>query len=186
MRPTKVLFITLIMLFSANAFSASSQEESLLINMLLNINSEQYVDQQTDGTTSYDSLREYQDWTQIYINNSNYDSNNKTLTAKQIKKLLFMAFISKTNNDAGLAEALSSDLVPIYNANKTLFLQSLHELDFLLPATCYYLGNYFGFEDKHKSEAKQFIADNKPLFQTVLSPTQVDSCLVELTKYDMH
>lgn len=185
MKVPHALFIFVITLFSTNVLSSTAQDSQLLVNMLLQIDSEKYITQNINGDLAYNDLAEYQDWERLYINSSNYNNANKSLSKPQLKRLLFLAFIAKTNNDASLSESLSSDLLPIYQANKTQFLQILNELDFLIPASCYYLGNYFGFEDKHKTELPVFIAQNKTQFQTQLGFKQAGMCLkfIDENKY---
>lgn len=162
---------------SACAINPTAIDSDVMINRILHIDSEKFVSKTTDGEVFYDSLKEYKEWESLYIKYSKYDSEDKKLTEVELKKLLFIAYISKLNADAAISQSFSSDLVPIFNQNKSTVLKVISELKFLMPSTCHFLGNYFGFEDKNLEKKQDFLEVNGDLLIKALGESDGEICL---------
>jgi len=178
------LLLILLSLNACSAIAAASNEQDakLILDRLLHIDNEKYNTKNASGQFFYNSLLEYKDWERTYIKYSRMNKTNKKFTEHEIKNLLFIGFVSKVNSDAAISESLSSDLMPIFNDNKTLILNVIAELNFLIPSTCYYLNNYFGFEGKNKENKIPFIKTNKEIIIEHLGKNEGERCLVEFEK----
>ena len=177
----RLLITSICMIFFISITACSSeQNDKIIINMLLHIDDDKYNTKDEDGPY-YDSLAEYKDWENAYIKYSKYEKSNKKLTKTEIKYLLFIGFVAKTNLDAAMSDSLSSDLIPLYNSNKELLLSTLADLNFLVPSTCYYLNNYFGFEDRNAEKKAPFIKQNKESIMKSLGETEGNKCMAFFT-----
>ncbi len=162
---------------SACASNPSSVDSDVMINRILHIDSEKFVSKTSEGEPFYNSLMEYKEWESLYIKYSRYDSDDKNLTEIEMKKLLFIGYISRLNSDAAISQSFSSDLVPIFNQNKYLVLNVISELKFLMPSTCYFFGNYFGFEGKNLEKKQDFLDKNSSLLVKALGKYDGEVCL---------
>ena len=173
--------ITMMMLMLALSIQVQANESkddaALMLNRLLHIDSHQYYVKDSDGKHRYDSLSEFKDWEKIYLKYSQSDNRHGTIPEVRLKYLLFVGFIAYSNNDAAISEALSGDLLTVYNANRTRMLKILADLNFLVPSTCYYLNNYFGFEGKNADKKSGFMTKNRPIIKKVLEPKTAKLCL---------
>ena len=88
-----------------------------------------------------------------------------------------MGFVARENRDAAISEAFSSDFIAVYNANKGDVLDILVELKFLIPSSCYYLNNHFGFEDKNSDKKQPFLDKNKSFIIKKLGDDSSKTCL---------
>ena len=176
MRLIKLSLFILFLTVSTSIIAASNtQDAELMLNRLLHIDNEKYNMRNERGQLFYNSLLEYKDWERLYIKYSKLNIKSKIYTENEIKKLLFIGFIAKINSDAAISESLSSDLVPIFNNNnKILILNVLSDLKFLIPSTCYYLNNYFGFEGKNIEKRTPFIKKN---IMKYLGDTNGEECI---------
>ena len=147
------------------------------LQVLLHIDNEKFLSKTNESKPFYDSLAQYKEWEALYIKYSKYNSNDKTLTDVEMKKLLFIGYISRLNSDAAISQAFSSDLVPIFNQNKSTILRIISDLRFLMPSTCYFLGKYFGFEDKNLEKKQPFLKMNSPLITKFLGEEAGEECL---------
>ncbi len=157
------LFLLFLTACSSITAASNAQDAELMLNRLLHIDNKKYNIKNENGKFPYNSLLEYKDWERLYIKYFKLNIKNKIYTENEIKSLLFIGFIAKINSDAAISESLSSDLVPIFNNNKILILNVLSDLKFLIPSTCYYLNNYFGFEGKNIEKRTPFIKKNKKI-----------------------
>jgi len=174
----RLSFTLFFLLFeSACASTSTSIDSDVMINRLLHIDSEKFMSKTSSGEPFYNSLMEYKEWERLYIKYSKYDSDDKNLTEVEIKKLLFIGYISRTNSDAAISQSFSSDLVPIFNQNKPIVLSVISDLKFLMPSTCYFLGNYFGFEGKNLEKKQAFLVKNSPLLVKALGESDGNTCL---------
>ncbi len=130
-----------------------------------------------NGETFYDSLMEFKEWESLYIKYSKFGSEERLLTKVEIKKLLFIGYISRVNSDAAISQSFSSDLVPIFNKNRDKFLNVMSDLKFLVPSTCYFLNNYFGFEDKNAEKKQAFLDRNRIDLIKAFGEPDSDICL---------
>lgn len=174
---TKLCFILGILVVMPVFASTYAEDAELILNRILHIDSEKYRSTNENGEYVYNSLREYKDWSKIYIKYSKYEQKNKTLSKKEAKLLLLVGFVAKTNMDAALSESFSSDLVPLYQANRDKILGIMSELKFLIPSTCYYLNNYFGFEGKNVNKKPLFVRKNKSAFIKAMGDKYSNVCL---------
>ncbi len=183
MRLIKLLLFLLFLSVSSSITAASNaQDAELMLNRILHIDNEKYNIKNENGKFFYNSLLEYKDWERLYIKYSKLNIKNKIYTENGIKKLLFIGFIAKINSDAAISESLSSDLVPIFNKNRNKILNVLSDLKFLIPSTCYYLNNYFGFEGKNIEKRTLFIKKNKENIIKYLGDTNGEKCISYLAK----
>jgi len=176
----KIILLLLLLCFCFSWSSpavANDQDAEIIFNRLLHIDNEKYKIKNENDENFYNSLQEYKDWEKLYIKYSQLNMHNNKLTEADIKYLLFIGFVAKTNSDASISEALSSDLVPIFNTNKTGILNVLSDLNFLIPSTCHYLNNYFGFEGKNGDLKMPFIEENKETILKVLGTNEGERCL---------
>lgn len=148
-----------------------------MINRLLRINDERFMSKTDKGERFYNSLKAYQQWEQLYLKYSKHGSSDKNLTEFELKKLLLIGYISRQNSDAAMSEAFSSDLIAIFNQNRANFLAVIADLNFLIPSTCYFLGNYFGFEGKNQQEQQTFLTTNKSFIIEALGESDGDVCI---------
>ncbi len=170
-----VLFI--VVLESACASKSTTIDSDVMIDRLLHIDNEKFLFKTSEGGPFYNSLMEYREWESLYIKYSKYDSDDKTLTEVEMKKLLFIGYISRLNSDASISQSFSSDLVPIFNQNQSTILKVISDLKFLMPSTCYFLGNYFGFEDKNLEKKEGFLQINSPFIVKFLGEIDGEACL---------
>ncbi len=174
----KLSFALFFLIFApACASSHTIVDSEVMINMLLHIDSEKFMSKTSSGEAFYNSLLEYKEWESLYIKYSKYDSDDKNLTEVEVKKFLFIGYISRLNLDAAMSQSFSSDLVPIFNQNKPIVLSVISDLKFLMPSTCYFLGNYFGFEGKNLDKKQAFLKENSPLLVKVLGESEGKACL---------
>jgi len=157
--------------------ASNAQDAELMLNRLLHTDNEKYNIKNEKGQFLYNSLLEHKDWERLYIKYSKLNIKNKKYSETEIKNLLFIGFIAKINLDAAISESLSSDLVPIFNKNKILILNILSDLKFLVPSTCYYLNNYFGFEGRNIEKKSPFIKKNKQTIMKYLGKTDGKKCI---------
>ncbi len=174
----RLSFTLFLLLFeSACASTSIAVDSEVMINRLLHIDSEKFMSKTDSGEPFYNSLKEYKEWELLYIKYSKYDSEDKDLTEDEIKKLLFIGYITKVNSDAAISQSFSSDLVPIFSQNKSIVLNVMSDLKFLMPSTCYFLGRYFGFEGKNLEKKQAFLDKNGPLLVKELGEADGKTCL---------
>lgn len=167
----KTLLFSLFLFFSSGAQSL----ENLYLNQLLNIKSEKY--NKTIGEdTIYDELAEYKDREKLYLEAKN-NATKKSASLDDLKYFSFIGFVAYTANNAATREAMLSDFIQVYYANRDNLLTVLNELPFLIPSSCYYIGKHFGFEDKFKNDKEPFIKDNKVYLLKILSKDNYTKCL---------
>ena len=162
---------------SACEVSSTVDDSDVMINRLLHIDNEKFISKTSEGEPFYNSLMEYKEWESLYIKYSKYGSSDKNLTEVEVKKLLFIAYIARLNSDAAISQSFSSDLVPIFNQNRPTVLKVISELKFLMPSACYFLGKYFGFEDKNLDKKEDFLQRNSPVLIKALGENEGEACL---------
>jgi len=107
------LAIFIVLYLSACVGMQSDSE--VMVNRLLHIDDKKFISKTGGGETFYDSLSEFKEWEALYIKYSKYGAEEQYLTNDELKKLLFIAFITRSNSDAVILESFSSDLIPVYN-----------------------------------------------------------------------
>jgi hypothetical protein len=183
MKSFALSLILICLCFSSSTPAVENEHDAkLIINRLLHIDNEKYKTKNEDGKYFYNSLLEHKDWERLYIKFSQLDIEDKKFTETEIKYLLFIGFVAKTNLDAAISESLSSDLVPIFNKNKIVILKVLSDLNFLIPSTCHYLNSYFGFEGKNTDIKMPFIKENKATILKLLGKDEGERCMSYFTQ----
>lgn len=173
----RLSIILFLFLFGSACTSTVTVDSEVMVNRLLHIDNEKFMSMTDDGEPFYDSLMEYKEWESLYIKYSKYDSEDKNLTETEVKKLLFIGYISRENSDAAISQSFSSDLVPIFNQNKTTILSVISNIKFLMPSTCHFLSNYFGFEGKNLEKKQAFLEENRHLLIKELGELNGSICL---------
>jgi hypothetical protein len=82
--------------------------------------------------------------------------------------------------DAGTVEAFSADLMPLYAARPEAVLAALADNGWLVPATCFFLGNWFGHEGRHAEERPAFLVAEAPRIGSALHPAAARACLDQI------
>ena len=146
MHPIITLGIVLLITINPLPGYAQPNDAEIIIHRLLNIPdpNHSYLDQQ--GKQRYNALQAYKTYEALYLRYKKQLQQQSTPAA--IKYYLYIGAIAQQNRNGAITEALSSDLMPLYRRHPQHYLDVLRELPFLIPSTCYYLGNYFGFEDQ--------------------------------------
>ncbi len=165
-----MLFI-LFYLLSSSAYSLDDQ----YLNYLLNIKSEKY-NKNIEGKAIYDELAEYKDVERLYLETRN-QAIKKQAKTDDIKYFSFIGFVAYNSNDAATKEAMLSDFIQVYYANRENLLSVLDELPFLIPSSCYYIGKHFGFEGKFTNDKEPFMKENKVYIKKALSKDNAEKCL---------
>ena len=157
-----------------SATSCAAKNEISLVDYFLNIKGETFYENK-NGQPVYNELKAYKAIEKKYIDLVEA-ARIPQATEKSLKYLLFFGYAAYQRNDAASMEALSSDLMTVYLNNKKNFLTALRDAPTLIPSSCYYLGNYFGFEDKHKGEYEGFYNEQKNSFLEHLNENQTAAC----------
>ncbi len=168
----KNIFVFSLFLFLSSGVYST---ESLYLDALLNIKSEKYYES-INGKKVYHELKEYKDRGKIYVETRSKVT-KKEASKDDIKFFGFIGFVAHTINDAGVSEAMLSDFIQVYYANRDNLLNVLEELPFLIPSSCYYIGKHFGFEGKFTNDKKPFMNENKVHFLKALSKDNAEKCL---------
>lgn len=163
---------------------ADSDDAGIILNRLLGIKNKAYTYKDQHGVIQHDELMEYKGWSALYGKYAADLSRRKSASLDQIRYLLMIGFVAKSRNDAAMSEAFSSDLVPIYTHNRDGILAVMRESPFLIPSTCYYMNNYFGFEDKNANKKPGFLADNEKIIVKVLGQEKGGKCLRQFGRID--
>lgn len=167
----KLAIFPLLLFFTSVLYST----ENPYLNFLLNIKSEKYYDT-INGKILYDSLAEFQDLDKLYVETRSKVT-KKEAHLIDIKFFSFIGFVAYNRNSAATKEAMLSDFIQVYYANRDNLLSVLNELPFLIPSSCYYIGKHFGFEGKFTNDKKTFMKNNKVYFSKNLSNDNYVKCL---------
>lgn len=174
----RVVILVVLSLLVPEVIACKSEnlDSYVLLSRLLNIKNSCYLVTHDNGEEQYNYLKEQKEWANTYIKYKKLiDKNNDNL--ELIKYYLFIGFIAKEQQSAEVSEAFSSDLVPLYENHRENFLNVIKELPFLIPSSCYYLNNYFGFEDKNFNVKDQFLKDNERFILERLGTEKGNLCL---------
>ena len=77
---------------------------------------------------------------------------------------------------------MSTDLMKVFKLHSVEIPKILNELPFLLDSACYYLGNYFGFEDKHRAQLEFFEKEYTPVFTKHMNEQNSQKCISIIRK----
>jgi len=157
----KLLVLVLLVAAGCNARLPESGDAEFILDYALAIRTAEYYYTDKDGTRHYDSLREYQHWQLLYDKYKTAIGQSQNRTERDFRYWLFLGHISWSVSDAAGMEAFSRDLMPVYNRDSTVFLETLRELPFLVSSVCYYLNNHFGFEGDNQDGKLRFVESNR-------------------------
>ena len=94
-----------------------------------------------------------------------------------LQNFLFLGYVAKETNAAASKEYMIGELYPLYKANSESFLKALKQSPLLTEASCYYLGRYFGFEDRKTITKAEFLKEHAGVIYGGLPPGQAQTCL---------
>ena len=77
---------------------------------------------------------------------------------------LLLGFAAQVTVDGATSEAFIGDAKPMLDARGEAMVGQLALSPWLVPSTCYYLGRYFGWEDRHADEREPFLATSAETF----------------------
>ena len=163
----KMLLLALMLLLVSCAPEPAKEDvdAGLILARLLAVQDARFVTVEKDGAKAYDFLAEQKKWGEQY---NWYKGKVDAGDSIAVKYWLLMGFIADIHNDAVLAEAFSSDLVPVYEKKPEQVLGVLRELPFLLPSTGRYMNNHFGFEGMNADKKTPFIDSNQEIICRIL------------------
>lgn len=99
-----------------------------------------------------------------------------------LRDFLFLGYVARETNAAATREYMIGELYPIYKSAPETLLSVLKQAPAFTESSCYYLGRYFGFEDRETITKAAFLKDNAGRFYASLSPEQAQRCLNALAK----
>jgi len=179
----KQLLTYILVLFLSGTACASKNiaqhDYYVLMSELLDINNDRYQYKDDTGRLKNDSLRQFKELESIYIENIEPDLESHRFSEKRLKFVMFFSFYAYQRNSAAINEYLATDLIPIYNQNRDLFLKALNELPFLVTPNCNRLNAYFGFEGKNMEKKENFIKNNEQIIKSTLTNKNSKLCLNE-------
>lgn len=188
----KVVLFTLLMLLvgcaplSVNE-SPNHQDESerddyyTVVSSLLNTNQDRFTFSDVEGKEHLDQLRLFKELEAVYIRYVE-PKGDGVYSKEQVKIVMFFAFYAQNRQSGAFNEYLASDLNPLYSKNKTIFLEVMSELPFLIPPVCNRLNAYFGFEGKNATAKEDFIIVNMTALKAHLTQKEVDVCLAQFAE----
>lgn len=177
-------FIVLISLFLPTQCMAEeyppidAQDAQEILSVLLGVRMAQYQSENADGEKVYNPLKAYHGWGDIY---QKYYTDAKTHgRLNDIKVYLFLAYTARLKNQIDSSEVFSTDLYTVYIKHEKTLLAALKKNPYLIPSTCYYLGNYFGFESKHSEDKPGFLAAHRKTLLDTLGEKHAETCLMQI------
>lgn len=97
-----------------------------------------------------------------------------------LRTWLLVGFASVARANAGTVEAFSGDLLPYYRANPMTVLAVLADNGWLVPATCFLVGNGFAHEGRSDADRTAFLAEETPRIKAKLPPASASACLDQI------
>lgn len=172
----RYLFTLILLLASSGCARAQPSTDAYLLHYFLDIKEESFVAKGSGGEPYYDELRDYKFREKTYLDLL-AKSKVKPADPGDIKRLLFLGFAAQSRNDAGMMEALNADLMGVFTANRQTFLSVLKQTPDLQPASCHYLGSYFGFEDQNSGKLQSFLGKNETAMRNALGQEAASACI---------
>ena len=154
----------------ATTVKAQVSDEALVVNKLLDLPDPAFA-----APGAYDALGELRAWEALYGARL-AGATGETRADAELRRYLLVGFVAWARTDAGIKQAATSDLMPLYERRRDDVLRVLGELPFLAPSTCYYLGAYFGFEDRNREGKDRFWEDNRAGLDRALGPSGLAGC----------
>lgn len=153
----------------ATTAKAPGSDEGLLVNKLLDLPDPAFA-----APGAYDALGELKAWHALY--GARLAGAAGERADAELRRYLLVGFVGWARADAGITQAATSDLMSLYQRRRDDVLRVLGELPFLAPSTCYYLGAYFGFEDRNREGKDRFWDDNRAGLGRALGPFGLARC----------
>lgn len=155
---------------------AAPSGDAYLLHYYLDIKEERFYSKGSDGKPFYDELQAYKYREKTYLDLFQ-KSKRESAAGEDIKRFLFLGHAARVRNDAGIIEAFNSDLMSVYRTNRTEVLSALKQIPGLQASSCYYLGRYFGFEDRNVGGLDSFLESNGPVLKDILGPDSSQRCI---------
>jgi hypothetical protein len=93
---------------------------------------------------------------------------------------LLLGYTAAAKADAATSEALSEDLLPVFQAQPDALLAALADNAWLVPVTCFYLGKHFDFQGRAGAGRNAFVQAQAPLITRSLPAPSAARCLAQL------
>lgn len=160
----KSLFIVFLWFASmGTGCAAAPNTDAYLLHYFLDIKEDRFYSTGQDGERFYDELQAYKHRERTYFDLLGR-SRKEGAVSDDVRRFIFLGHAAKSRNDAGLMEAFNSDFMSVFGANSETVLATLKQIPALQPSSCYYLGRYFGFEDRNIGGLELFLEKyRKPL-----------------------
>jgi hypothetical protein len=172
-------FVTLFLLFASVGTGCASVPESddaYLVHYFLDIKDERFYSTGPDGKPFYDELQAYKHREKTYLDLLER-SKKRPADIEDVKRYLFLGYAAQSRNDGGMMEAFNSDLMAVFAANTKEVLSALTQIPSLQPSSCYYLGRYFGFEDRNTGGLDPFLERNRQALADALGAEKTGRCI---------
>jgi hypothetical protein len=99
-----------------------------------------------------------------------------------LRAWLLVGFASVAKAEAGTVEAFSGDLLPYYRTYGMAMLGALADNGWLVPATCFLIGNGFTHEGRNDADRAAFLAEEGPRIQAAIPPAAARTCLDQIAE----
>lgn len=149
--------------------------DDVLLDYFLDIKKEKYFEKRNQ-TLVYNELKAYKS---IEAEYQKLLERTKSASASDtdVRRFTFFGFAAYHRHDAASMEAFDSDFMLVFNSNTEKVLDILALQPVLIKSSCYYLGTYFGFEDKHKGEQEAFYQKYEGLMLNKLGQENTSACI---------
>jgi len=97
-----------------------------------------------------------------------------------LRTWLLVGFASVARANAGTVEAFSGDLLPYYRSHPEEVLTALADNAWLVPATCFLIGNGFAHEGRNDADRPAFLSEETPRIKAALPPALARACLDQI------
>lgn len=122
-------------------------------------------------------LEAMQGWGALYLK---YRDAAMDGDAEALRVWLLIGHAALAKAGAATVEAFSADLMPLYAAQPQAMLAALAENGWLVPSTCFYLGNWFGHDGRHGEDRPAFLATDAPRIAAALHPSAARMCIGQI------
>ena len=160
----------------------SHDDYSLLLSQLLGIYPERFQFIDDAGINHPDELKLFKSLETIYGKHFDLlgrENVSEEELGESVKIIMFFSFYAQQHNSGAFNAYLASDLLPVYKENRSLFLDSMSDLPFLILSVCDRLNAFFGFEGENLHGKELFLQENMPYMNKRLSSEQKEACLAE-------
>ncbi len=165
--------LILVFVTSCGVTTVKHDDSTEIINTLINIPDEKYI---VDGT--YNALSAYKGWEKLY--NKYRAAARDQGHMSDIKKYLLLGFVAQLKAQVATSKAFSSGFYDTFVNHPDAVLEALKQNPFLVSSSCYYIGNYFGFESKNIEKKTVFIDIYKKKILKNLRTEGGDRCVAQI------